>query len=169
MRWVLGSGSEWQGVMGGGEKRGEGEGERFVRLSTRRADDFLQSRDDVFAISVLFERCDVRTNAFNEHLTLLLITNIQNLLNDIIGVLIFHHNFEWCDTFRRFLTNFFNEEGAFFGRSELNAFLDNVTRKFVLRELKILTAKLRDDVTFVLRSSMFQDVLDDIVAILILH
>lgn len=132
----------------------------------------------------------MRFDLAHESAALVFIYNVQHLLHNVVGILVFHHCHEWARSgeekqrqkkfellasltgthlpVRSGLKHLFNQNLTVLFAAIVDAFLDDVAREFVLAELQHLTMDFFNNNRFVLGSTALQDMLNDIVAILVL-
>lgn len=65
--------------------------------SHRLADYLFYAGDYMFAIGVLLERGEMGLDLLDDHLALSVVHQVEHLLDDVVGVLIFHHDLQWCN------------------------------------------------------------------------
>jgi len=112
---------------------------------------------------------------FNDKLfSLLLVYNIQQLLYDIVCVLVFHHYLQGRRAVGAYLQDLldyplFVSLVAIWSEGALNAFLDHIRGKLVLRQLENLAPEFMQHRDLVLWLPVLEYVLDNVVAVLILH
>jgi hypothetical protein len=110
----------------------------------------------------------MRFNPTYQYSTLLPVHNIKHFLNNVIRELVLHHNHECARAVSLDLDNLLDQNGTRLATPMRNAFLNNVTRKLVFTHLKHLSTDFGDDHGLVDGATALEDVLDHIVAVLVL-
>ena len=83
-------------------------------------EEFFEFGDDVFAVSVFPEGCEVRADLVHEDFTLRSLTDVEHLLYDVVGVLVFHHHVESAEEYRKKQLDELNIVGYFAGKHVRN-------------------------------------------------
>jgi len=103
----------------------------------------------------------------NEHFPFRAFQCVEKLLDHVVAILITDQRQRRAFAFLINRSHGGHDFLPFFVRTELNALLDNVAGKFVLREVGKLAGHQRDELATVVICAMFNNMLGDIVAELI--
>lgn len=125
--------------------------------------------DEVLAVGVLFKRLQVWLEFGNEDITLLAVHDIQHLLDHIVGKLVLHHQHQGRRAIGSDGNHFFDKSLAISLGSVGDTLFDHVAGKLVLAQHQNLSHHLGDHKRLFDWFSALEDVLDHIVAVLVLH
>jgi len=124
----------------------------------------VQLDHDMLPVSEFLQIRPGRPDSGHQQFSLVLVSNVYYLLNDVVGKLVLHKNVDAV----RLVTQLLDEKCPLLIRRVTNHLLHHVASIFVLTVVEYLPLQVLYDPVLAISPPMLQDVLYDVVAVLIL-